>query len=98
MKKKTTERLTLPVPGKLGRQLAAMGFRPALVIEGPLTADDVARARAAVSTVGTWERKIDAALATCAALAPVDAPAPRKAAAGTAKPRKAPQRAAAKRP
>ena len=78
----TIELLPLPVPGKLGAQLRAMGFDARLVIRGPLAPDDVARARAAVSTMGAWERKTDAALAACARLAPVDrgpAPAPRKA-------------------
>lgn len=71
-KKTTTDRLSLAVPGKMGVQLKAAGLEARLVFEGPLTADDVAKARAMVSTVATWERKIDAALATCATLAPVE--------------------------
>jgi hypothetical protein len=72
MPKKTTDRLSLPVPGKMGVQLAAVGLNARLVIEGPLSPDDVAKARAMVSTVATWEKKTDAALRVCASLAPVE--------------------------
>lgn len=71
---KTIDSLSLTVPGKLGKQLAAMGFDASLVFKGPLAADDVARARAIVSTMGTWERMVDGALKKCASLAPVDRP------------------------